>query len=504
MRQEVGDRLVRFWIGAAINARERVGRIIVDGFSEPMSAALRSAVHHHWLMHDGAGEIISNARDRMLTMSVLRGLMKKELNRFPFYHSLQPAISESGDEAFAAILERLRQCDPGTEQYEGVVNLPANFKQGSVSREVALEAATDATLPKELRLLAFYIAGAPLGEVGLATVHEVLAEEDSPSTWTATRTLAFHPERSAEFFSFLRNEEISLERRCKVAECFTTMFPEESARSKFIQEVLIANDLAPKIVDIIHVFAARYGNTEIFQALVERIPESPINIAITSISLFGHFPDRALAERAANLAQMRGSSAADVVRFASAAITGMLYILEMDVGLGGVLRYTMPHAGARRWMEVVEEWSDRDDVNIVQRLDLLTCGSRLGSARSRSQLQLEVLSLTNLDAAVFDEDNYGNVISSAIREACRRGPLLPLVLAERFVRSKRPNVPQVGVAAIEAYSTREALLLLVRLHGEITDWFLRSTLEGAIESLAARLGVMVRRDGECLSIPFSH
>ena len=502
--QEVGDRLVRFWIGAASNARERVGRIIVDEFSKPMSAALRSAVHHRWLMYDGAGEIISNARDRMLTMSVLRGLMQNELNRFPFYHRLAPAISEAGDEAFAAILERLRQCDPGTEEYEGIVNLPANFEQGSVSRAVALEAATDATLPKELRLLAFYIAGAPLGEAGLATVYEVLAEEDSPGTWTAIRTLASHPERSAEFFGFLRDEEISLERRCKVAECFTNVFPEESARLKFIQEVLIASDLAPEIVDIVRVFAARYGDKEIFQALVERILELPINIAISSISLFGHFPDRALAERAADLARMRAIAAADVVNFAQAATTGMLYILEMDVGFGGGLSYTMPHTGTRRWMEVVEEWSDRGDLSIVQRLDLLTCGSRLGSARSRSQLQSEVLSLTNLDATVFDEDDYGNVISSAIREACRRGPLLPLVLAERFARSKRPNVPQVGVAAIEAHSTREALLLLVQFHGEIADWFLRSTLEGAIESLAARLGVMVQRDGKSLSIPLSH
>jgi len=104
------------------------------------------------------------------------------------------------------------------------------------------------------------------------------------------------------------------------------------------------------------------------------------------------------------------------------------------------------------------------------------------------------------DAEVFDlEDGYGNVMSNAAREVRRIAPPLPLSLGAKFVRAKRPNLSQVGATAIAAHGNHEALQLLLKLYGEATEWFVRSTLEDAIESLSAKLSVGVRRDGDTLS-----
>ncbi|WP_200385406.1 NACHT domain-containing protein [Rhodocyclus tenuis] len=500
IRQEVGDRLVDFWIGSSWSARERVGRIIVDGFSKPMSDALRAAVYYRHLMNSGAGEIISNARDRALTLSVVKHLIHSQSDQFSLYHSLKAAISEAGDEAFTLILEGLRQCELGTDRYEGIANLASHFEQGSVSRAIAIDAANDATLPKSFRVQAFYIAGVPLDFNALAVVQEVLADEEAKGTWNAIRILGCFPDCCTEFIRLLRNEEITLKRRREIAGYLTSVFPDELARSRFINEVLVANGISPEILDIVCVFAARHGDKRIFQSLVERIPDAPLDIAAASISLFGHYPDGQLAELAADLTRNRKNTSADVVRFANAATTGMLYIFEMDMGFGGSLRYTTPHAGTRYWMELTEDWCDRQDLSIVQQLQLLSASSQLGSACSLSRLQSVVLSLGDIDAAAFDEDDYGQVISSAVREVRRRGCVLPLDLAKRFVRSKRPNIPQVGIGAIEAHGNEEALRLLLHLHGEAADWFVISSLEGAIESLAAKCGIPVQRNGKSLSI----
>lgn len=280
---------------------------------------------------------------------------------------------------------------------------------------------------------------------------------------------------------------------------FSGVFPNEAERILFIREVLSAGDIARELIEIVQVFAARYGDHATFQALVERISSDPLEISVQTVSLFGHYPDRSLAERAAVFARNRVGSAEEAVRFGSAATTGMLYIFEMDWGFGGTLRYTMPHAGTPHWMELVQEWSERSDLSRVQRLQLLAAGSQLGSARARARLQSEVLSLTDIDTAVFEGESHGNIISNVIREAQRRGPLLPLSLAEIFVRSSQLNVPFAGVSAIEAHGTTDALNLLVRLHDQVAEWHLRDLLEGAIESLAARLGVTIRRDGRTLS-----
>lgn len=501
IHNEVGDRLVRFWIGASLAARGRVGRLIVDSFSRPMSPALRSAVHHQWLMHDGAGEIISNAKDRDLTMSVLKGLLDSELGTFVLYHSLKPAISAIGDEAFTAILERFNGTEEGTSQREGIASLIEHFLPGSVSTELALAVTSDARIPRKVRLRALYAAGAPLDGRSLQLIREAFALENDNELWPAFRLLENHPGRSQEFRSALRDERLGLERRKKLAGYFTQIFPDEKARSEFIKQSLSDSDLDPSLVDIIRLYAARFGDRSVFEILVEQIAQVPIEMAVQTISLFGHYPDRELAERAADLAEPRVITSKDAVQVGHAATTGMLYIFDMDFGFSGLLRHTAPHAATGRWMQLVEEWSERVDLSVVQRLELLTSASQLGSVRAHGRLQAEVLSMTDPDAAVFDQDDsYGNVISNAIREARRRGPLLPLPLAERLVRAKRPNLPQQGIGAIEAHSTRAALLLLIKLHGEAVDWFVKSTLEDSIESLAAKLSEAVKREAGALNI----
>ena len=91
----------------------------------------------------------------------------------------------------------------------------------------------------------------------------------------------------------------------------------------------------------------------------------------------------------------------------------------------------------------------------------------------------------------------GHILSAVFREVRRRKIAVPLVIAERFVRSKRPNVPGAGISAIAAHANMEALHLLIRLHNTLDDWHERDMLANAIEQLAARLRVtIIRADKE--------
>jgi hypothetical protein len=89
---------------------------------------------------------------------------------------------------------------------------------------------------------------------------------------------------------------------------------------------------------------------------------------------------------------------------------------------------------------------------------------------------------------------------TAVNETRRWHGQIPLDLADRLARAKRPNVPFAGIAAIEAHGDRPALDLLLRLHRETKDWLDRSTLEGAVEKLASKLSIFVKRSGEMLEI----
>lgn len=498
IRDEVADRLVQFWVGASYGARSRVGGLIAESFSSPIRPALRQAVHHGWLMHDGGGQIVSSENDLELTMSVLKGFMDRRLDRFTLYHSFKPAVSAAGNVAFKAILDRFYKIDVSTQR-DGLGSLFEHFLPDSVSRDLLMAAASDDRLPRKTRLRILCIAGPPLSAESIELIRNALLQDDEDDLWSAISLLSVHPYRGDEFRRVLRDEKLPLERRKKIAGLLNQLFPTVAERAAFITNCIAEVDIHPDILDIVRLFSARFGDRLAFTQLVEKMADGRIELAAQAVSLFGHHPDRILAERAADLAEEYISDVQDAVRLGHAATTGMLYIFEMDSFMSGSLRYAAPHAGMARWMQLLEKWSDRDDLGLLQKLQLLTSASQLGSIRARARLRAEVL-LLEPDAAVFDlEDDYGNMMSNAIREVQRTAPPLPLSLGEKFVRAKRPNLPQVGTAAIAAHGNHEALQLLLKLHGEVTEWFVRSTLEDAIESLSAKLSVAVRRDGDTLS-----
>ncbi|MBT3066735.1 NACHT domain-containing NTPase [Rhodoferax sp. U11-2br] len=498
IRDEVADRLVQFWVGASLAARSRVGGLIAESFSNPMRPALRKAVHHVWLMSDGGGQIVSSENDQELTMSVLSGIMDRPLDRFVHYHSFKPAVSAAGDVAFRAILDRLLKSDAGPHR-EGLGSLFEHFLPGSVSRDLVLATASDDRLPRKTRLRILNIAGSPLNEESIELIRNAFLQEDEGELWSAIRLLHVHPLREDEFKRILRNEQVPLERRKRISGYLNQLFATADERNTFIATCITESELHPDILDIMRLFSARFGDRLAFTQVLEKISDGRIDLAAQAISLLGHHPDRILAERAADLAEKHVVDVQHAVQLGRSATTGMLYVFEMDSFLSGTLRHAAPHAGIGRWMQVVEQWSCRDDLGGVQKLELLTCASQLGAVRARARLFAEVLSL-DPDAAVFDlEDDYGHIMSSAIREVQRQNTRLPLSVGEKFVRAKRPNLPQVGTSVIAAHGNHDALQLLLKLHREITEWFVRSTLEDAIESLSAKLCVAVRRDGDTLS-----
>jgi len=174
---------------------------------------------------------------------------------------------------------------------------------------------------------------------------------------------------------------------------------------------------------------------------------------------------------------------------------------EMDGFGSGPLQPAPPHPALDAWADLVETWMDRNDTTEIQRITIAVAALRLGSVRAIDRLEGLVHALGSPDDPRFDEeDEHGHTIRSAVDELQRRRRLLPLPLAEHFVRAKRPNVPYSGVNAIAAHGDRSALDLLIALHNEPPIADLQNTLFEAIEPIAGRLGVTVIKVGRRLEI----
>ena len=212
--------------------------------------------------------------------------------------------------------------------------------------------------------------------------------------------------------------------------------------------------------------------------------------------MFGHFPERVLAERAATFIRNRELSTEELVRIANSASIGMLHIFEMDFGFGGSLRPAPPHPGLAAWIDLLEDWVGHQDLTPQCRLAVMTIASELGSEWARAKLEAEIFGIDDMDGPEWTEDDASGLdLSRALREVRRRKPLLSLPMIEKIVASQRFNVVTSAIGALQALGNVDALQRLVDLHEEKLDWVLRDTIANAIELMAARQGIVVQKVG---------
>jgi len=140
--------------------------------------------------------------------------------------------------------------------------------------------------------------------------------------------------------------------------------------------VRCSNDstLESQLSPLFELFSARYGDGLAFSALVERLKSDPLDVAETTISLFGHHQNREMAVKAAELVRDRVKTAEEAVGFAHSAVSGMLYVYEMDLLFSGALDDALPHPGIDAWQTLLLEWSTAIPMSEVQQMSVLTNG----------------------------------------------------------------------------------------------------------------------------------
>ncbi|MGB3624699.1 MAG: NACHT domain-containing protein, partial [Henriciella sp.] len=492
LRDDVSRRLVEFWIHAPSNARERVGRLLADGFINPPVPELTAALHHRWLMNSGAGDILSSLKDNELTLSVLESLMTKDRSSLMLYRSLKPALQAAGNRAFEVIAIKLADEALDEDAREEIGSLLMNLEPAYVSRGLALGLARSPDLPAQVRMAAYALGGAPLEDDAIALARFALQQEDWDRHYRARDLVALHDDPAAFLRSLLKDENISLDRKEDLAGSIVQIIPDAETRSGFARTCMADPEMALPVKTILRLFEARFGNREIFEGLIDDIPDLPAGDVATCLALFGHHRDRGLGLRAAALVGERFKSGEDAASLAGSVATGMLHVFEMDMRSGGVVKPTAPHPALSEWLPIVESWTERSDLTPLQQLSLLNSASSLGSVWARSRIEQVLEAIDDMDGPDWiEEDEYAYVQPNAVRQLRKLRPVLPMPLIEKILASSRYNLASQGVEALTAMGSMDALDRLVAAHAAAPDWHFRDRCANAVEQLAARLNTTV-------------
>lgn len=499
LRNEVATQLATVWAESPWSMRERIGRNIVDGFSKPLLPEIRALLSERRLVSNGAGEIVTLTNDPALTREVLLKLLEHGVERHMGLHSLQPAIDRLGDEALSIYIDKARNANLSWDQLAGLATLIGSLDSTQITPELALDLACDDTLPDDMRLEAFSIAGMSLEDRAWPLIERAIRSENH--RWTALKAISRCLDPKGAMLKFLSDESLDLTTREAIASSVTYTLKNEEERISFIRNTAHDEILPASLRCIMLLLSARHGDEQAFRIMVGELATTDIRFAEATISLFGHYPIRDLGIAAAAAIKTRVHDSRTAAAFADRAVIGMTYIFEMDSFDGGVLLPAPLHPAIDIWTDLVEDWMDRKDLSEIQGITIALAATQLGSVRAIDRLERLINALGDPDDAQFDEeDKYGNKIRSAIDELQRRRNRLPLILAERFARSQRPNIPYAGVNSIAAYRNRPALDLLITLYNEQPGIHLSNTLLDAIEPIAGSLGITVVKTDRHLKI----
>ncbi len=465
-RQDIGLRLVAAWKTAPSRAREAIGRLLCDGFSDNMTPELKQALHSPRLLHAGAGDIVSRVGDPELTLSVLRHLITTDGSSLRIYHPLKPALEKARVPALRLARDLLLAAED-EETLKSRSSALSNFEAHADLAATALEIARDLGMPSETRLLAYALAPAPLEPDGAALLTAELRERQPRPSFEATRLIPKLEDPRQYLADALAGDDFTDEQKLALMHVLPEVLKDQDSRREFVSDARAAlgNDKAD-LLSALGVMAAGAGDATAFERLISEMDRNPLEHVGMTVSLLGNFRDASMAEAAAQQARDRFRSPEEIVRLSHAAVTGILYRMEADFGFGGVLHPAQPHPGIAPWTALVEDWAATPDFTDLQRIDVLTASSRLGSETSRSELQHLVEGITDPNDPRWSDGNLlGATVSHAIVELRRRKPLLDRDMLERFVRADQINLAVAGINALTAHGDLDALERLLAATG---------------------------------------
>lgn len=491
--RRIGRRLVGAWLKAPSEAREAIGRLLCDAFTDDGLHELVEAVHRHELQYSGAGEIVVRINDPQLTLSVVKALTEQDPSSLKHYRALGPAIERVRVQALTLVRDLIYEADESERESRSAIL--SNFEPHADLYEIALQIARDQDLPVSTRLRAYALTPAPLGPDGQALLDEAIRTSQRSMTYEATCLLPQLENPQRYLAAALTSDEFSDEWKQGLVESLTGVIPDPDTRRAFLRAARAQVDEAQtELRSALDLVAAGAGDKAAIHRLIAGIDTmSPVHVR-TSISLLGNYRDADLAEMAAQHARDRFNEPEDVVALANSAVIGMLYKMDLSFGFGGLLHHTQPHPGLAHWSALVDEWSQTPGLTDLQLLDVLTSACLLGVDEARIRLDRAVKRVDDPnDPKWNDGHSLGATTAHAVSELRRRTPLLDKDFLDKLLRSDQINLLAEGARAMSAHGDRDALERLLAAHREHPRWRDRDALANAIEALSLKLGLVVRR-----------
>ncbi|QQJ96403.1 NACHT domain-containing protein [Burkholderia ambifaria] len=492
----VATRLASAWANSTWRLSTRVGELIAEAFSEPLIEAVKEQLHKRNLLHSGAGRIIARAHDKELTKGVLTRLLAGDIEHLWHFHDLQEAVDELGDEALEIYVRHIPPGGAGAKEQskndaactKTIAALIGHLDGTRISEGVRMAVALDEALPHQIRISAFCLGPQPLDARAESLVEGLLATSESiDEAMPAILRMRNSTERLLQLLS---REDLTRDKRVSLMSLFVNSVDNKEL-SGLLSRIWNESSIDEELCLVAKVFAARYGDESAMSQLVDGFSSYPVDIVYATLSVFGFHRSDGLVQRAASALFGRALSPQDRVFLASGAVLGMTTKFEMSGFCSGALVPAPWHPGISFLRRLVDTWDGLHDYSLCESVKLGESSLILGADERTVGLGYRIVKLSESLDSSSENWEEGQTISSALRSLTERRQLLELSALEAIALSCNFNGAMAALFMIAAIGTRDAVDLLISLHGTFEDYHLQDEVVDMLEPLAGRFGLKV-------------
>ncbi len=493
---EVVKRLASAWLRSSWRLRGQIGELLADTFSQPLTAPVKELLHRRNLLHDGAGKIVARAHDKELTKSVLMQLLAGDVEHLWNLSELQGAVDELGDDALRLYIQHLppveveekEQSKQNAALTETLAYLIGHLDGAQISESARLAVALDEALPHRIRISAFCLGPQPLDARVEPLVETLVA---TPRLLSDAIPAILKMQNSTErVFRLLLRDDLTKNQRIDLITTIVNRADNETLPQVLLQ---ICSDLSidEELRLVAKVFAAQHGDESAMSELVDGFSNYPLDIVHAALSVFGFHRSDVLVQRAVSALTNRALGPKDRVHLASGVVLGMTSKFEMmSFGSGAVVPAPW-HPGISYLRRLIESWDELGDYSLCDRVRLGESLLHLGTDEGILKLGCRITQLLESLDTSSEKWEESDVIGNALRSLLERQQLLELSVLESIASRCSFNGAWSALFMIAAIGTRDAVDLLVSLHGLFQDSSLAGPVVDLLEPLAGRFGLKV-------------
>lgn len=494
-RAAVGDSLVKSWRYQSWDTQRRIGRMLLDGWTQPPSKSLMSALHHYDLSHGGAEDILVDLADDELTLSVLATYLKAP--RHPAnLGRLQTRVTAHSRQAFELYLATAHRAGADAEMW-AIATLVSRL-DGAEIGEAALKAASeDETLAPEVRLAAWGLRkNAPLDQFWSLALPSLQAGTPASTQWAAIRAIAATQDRWAILSDMIRRHDFPDATKENIVDHARDVLG-DAVRAWLLVEGS-ADDVSASLRLRIQITAACLGDGAVFVSIIQRMGALEGDDVARVLRLVNLFQDAVSGAQIESALRVHVDAPADRVRVISALLMGATHTME-SVGYDfAALNPSRPHPHYPAFVQLLADWRAEGGFDLPDQMRIEIEATRAGLPGAADRLFQLTRSVALNEDLSGHENPFEWSMRNALDELSRQRIWLDLSTLQHVVDHAESNARIGALYHIGAMGSREALEYLLARHRADREY--RSIIFSAIERIAGRLGVKVARTDDGLTI----